>query len=194
MVLDGNVEGSSAQPYDLDLAAVAGLPLLALLPELLVVIWQTRTVAGAAGRIAITNGNGVSGNPTVDLISTTAVTAAEYNTLTSVSALGSAFGTQTVNAVKFTVDAVWSFNKCNKCAIATATEVVSMLTMMQGLLMSDMTSSRMHRRFTKHMRQLVLVLVLLLISAVIMEVGATSRAEATEQKGLKLLCTGRFRR
>ena len=34
---------------------------------------QTRTVTGTAGRIAINNGDGVSGNPTIDLITTTTV-------------------------------------------------------------------------------------------------------------------------
>ena len=58
----------------------------------------TRTVLGSATRIAITNGNGVAGNPVIDL-STTAVAAAEYNT----ESLTSAAGSETVNATKFTV-------------------------------------------------------------------------------------------
>ena len=46
---------------------------------------QTRTVTGTPGRISVNNGDGVSGNPTVDLITTT-VSSGDYNTesLTSV--------------------------------------------------------------------------------------------------------------
>ncbi len=124
--LDGTVEGESAQPYDLDLAAVAGLTTTGIIARTSGGNMQTRSVAGTAGRIAINNGNGVSGNPTVDLISTTVVDG-DYNTesLTSVSALGSnnePFGTQTVNAVKFTVDEFGRLTSATNVPIATATE------------------------------------------------------------------------
>ena len=60
--------------------------------------------------------------------------------------------------------------------------VLSTLAIMQAMLMSDMTSSKMHRRFTKHLHQLVLVLVLLLIPAAILEVGATSRLKQRSRR------------
>ena len=87
---------------------------------------QTRTIAGTAGRISITNGGGISGNPTIDIIATP-VTAGNYNTesLTSVSAVGSSsepFGTETVNAVKFTVDDRGRLTSATNVPIATATE------------------------------------------------------------------------
>ena len=68
----------------------------------------------------------VSGNPTLDII-TTAVTAGNYNTesLTSVSGAGGSgepFGTQTVNASKFTVDAYGRLTSATNVPIATAVE------------------------------------------------------------------------
>ena len=86
----------------------------------------TRTITGTATRIAINDGAGSSGNPTIDLI-TTAVQAGNYNTesLTSVSAVGSnsePFGTETVNATKFTVDAYGRLTSATNIPIATATE------------------------------------------------------------------------
>ena len=73
--LDGTVEGTSAQPYDLDLVAVAGLTTTGIISRTSGGSMATRTVTGTATRIGVTNGDGVSGNPTLDLI-TTAVTAA----------------------------------------------------------------------------------------------------------------------
>ena len=99
--LDGTVEGQSAQPYDLDLAAIAGLTTTGILARASGGNMQTRTVTGTAGRIAINNGDGVSGNPTIDLITTT-ISSGNYNTESLTS---STDGTETVNATKFTVDA-----------------------------------------------------------------------------------------
>ena len=124
--LNGTVEGQSAQPYDLDLAAVAGLTTTGLLSRTSGGVMQTRTIQGSATRIAINNGGGIGGNPSVDLI-TTAVQAGDYNTesLTSVSSAGSnsePYGTETVNATKFTVDAYGRLTNAVNVPIATATE------------------------------------------------------------------------
>ena len=124
--LDGTVEGASAQPYDLDLVAVAGLTTTGIIARTSGGAMSTRTVTGTAGKIQIQNGAGVNGNPTINLITTTVVPG-DYNTesLTSVNAVGSnnePFGTQTVNAVKFTVDEDGRLQSSTNVPIATATE------------------------------------------------------------------------
>ena len=124
--LNGTVEGSSAQPYDLDLKAIADLTTTGMISRTSGGAMATRTITGTATRISVSNGNGVSGNPTLDLI-TTAVTAGNYNTesLTSVSGAGGSgepFGTQTVNATKFTVDDRGRLTSATNVPIATAVE------------------------------------------------------------------------
>ena len=124
--LDGTVEGESAQPYDNDLAAIAGLTGTGIIVRNAAGSAVTRAIGGTATRIQIANADGLAGNPIVDLITTTVV-AGDYNTesLTSVSALGSnnePFGTQTVNATKFTVDAYGRLTSSTNVPIATATE------------------------------------------------------------------------
>ena len=117
--LDTSIEGTGAQPYDADLASLAGLTTTGM-------IIVTRTITGTPSRIAINDGGGINGNPTIDLI-VTAVQAGDYNTesLTSVSAVGSnsePFGTETVNATKFTVDSYGRLTNAVNVPIATATE------------------------------------------------------------------------
>ena len=124
--LNGTVEGSSAQPYDLDLVAISGLTTTGMISRTSGGNMATRTITGTATRISIVNGNGVSGNPTIDLIAT-AVVPGNYNTesLTSVNAVGSSsepFGTQTVNATKFTVDDRGRLTSATNVPIATAVE------------------------------------------------------------------------
>ena len=152
------------------MVAIAGLTTTGIIARTSGGAVSTRTITGTAGRIAINNGNGVSGNPTIDLITTT-ISAGDYNT----ESLTSAAGSQTVNATKFSVDAYGRFTSAATVPIATAVEGTTALLMMQGLLIVDMQLSLMHRRFTKHLNQLVLVLVLLLIPVAILEDGATSR-------------------
>ena len=77
----------------------------------------TRTITGTATRIQISDGGGISANPTIDLI-TTAVTAAEYNA----ASLTSAGGSQTVNATNYTVDGYGRLTASATLPIATATE------------------------------------------------------------------------
>ena len=124
--LNGTVEGSSAQPYDLDLVAVAGLTTTGLISRTSGGAMSTRTIAGTAGRISVNDGGGINGNPTIDIITTT-VTPGNYNTesLTSVSGAGGSgepFGTPTVNAVKFTVDDRGRLTSATNVPIATAAE------------------------------------------------------------------------
>ena len=124
--LDGTTEGASAQPYDLDLVAIAGLTTTGMIARTSGGAMATRTITGTAGKIQINNGAGVNGNPTINLITTT-VTPGDYNTesLTSVSAVGSnsePFGTETVNAVKFSVNEDGRITSSTNVPIATATE------------------------------------------------------------------------
>ena len=115
--LDGTVEGSSAMPYDGDLAAIAGITTTGLIARTSANVMATRTLQGSTSRIAITDGSGIGGNPTIDLI-TTAVTAADYNT----ASLTSVAGSQTVNTTAFTVDDYGRFTAAADIPIATAVE------------------------------------------------------------------------
>ena len=115
--LNGTVEGSSAQPYDLDLVAIAGLTTTGLISRTSGGAMATRTITGTSGRIQVNNGGGIAANPAIDLITTT-VTSGDYNTesLTSVS------GSQTVNATKFSVDDYGRLTSATTVPIATAVE------------------------------------------------------------------------
>ena len=124
--LDGNVQGTSAQPYDSDLTAIGAVTTTGFLSRTGAGSYTTRIINGSAGRIQIAEGAGINGNPIIDLITTTVVDG-DYNTesLTSVSAVGSnsePFGTQTVNAVKFSVDEYGRLTSATNVPIATATE------------------------------------------------------------------------
>ena len=124
--LNGTVEGSSAQAYDLDLVALAGLTTTGFISRTASNTMATRTITGTTGKINVNNGGGLAGNPTLDLATTTVVDG-DYNTesLTSVSAVGSndePFGTETVNAVKFSVDDRGRLTSATNVPIATATQ------------------------------------------------------------------------
>ena len=58
--LDGTVEGSSAQPYDNDLVAVAGLTTTGLVTRSSAGTMVTRTITGTGTRIGITDGGGIN--------------------------------------------------------------------------------------------------------------------------------------
>lgn len=59
--------GSQVQGYDADLTALAALSATGILARTAADTYMLRTFAGTAGRITVTNGDGVSGNPTFDL-------------------------------------------------------------------------------------------------------------------------------
>ncbi|WLW36924.1 structural protein [Synechococcus phage S-8S29] len=124
---------ASAQPYDNDLASLSALTTTGILSRSAPDTIVTRSISGTAGRIQVNDGGGINGNPTLDLIYTTVIpdpstyTQGLYNTesLTSVSAVGAngePFGTETVNAVKFTVDQWGRLTSATNVPIATATE------------------------------------------------------------------------
>lgn len=65
------------QPLDSDLTAIAALASNGLVAKTGSGTAAARTITGTSGRISATNGDGVSGNPTLDLV-TTGVSAASY--------------------------------------------------------------------------------------------------------------------
>jgi phage-related tail fiber protein len=72
---------TDAQPLDSDLTAIAGLTTTGIIVRTSDGAADTRTITGTAGNISVTNGDGVAGNPTLNLI-TTGVGAGEYTKLT----------------------------------------------------------------------------------------------------------------
>lgn len=61
------VVGTDVQAFDSDLSATAGLTGTGLISRTGSGTQATRTVAGTSGRLTVTNGDGVSGNPTLDI-------------------------------------------------------------------------------------------------------------------------------
>lgn len=61
-----SLDFSAVQPIDSDLTAVAGLSTTGLITRTGTGIATTRTLLAGSGKITITNGDGVSGNPTID--------------------------------------------------------------------------------------------------------------------------------
>jgi len=57
------------QALDADLTAILGLSSTGIAVRTATDTWAQRTIAGTSGRVTMTNGDGVSGNPTVDLAS-----------------------------------------------------------------------------------------------------------------------------
>lgn len=90
---------STYQPLDADLTSIAALTAAGFLVRTTGTTWIHRTVAGTAGQITVTNGDGVSGNPTISLPAT--ITQA-----TTVNGLTIADVTDTTKKVTFSVAGV----------------------------------------------------------------------------------------
>lgn len=63
--------GTQVQAYDADLAALAALSATGILARTAADTYILRTFTGTAGRLTVTNGDGISGNPTFDLATVT---------------------------------------------------------------------------------------------------------------------------
>ncbi len=63
----GVVIGTDVQAFDADLTALAALAANGMLARTASNTYALRTITGTAGRLTVTNGDGVSGNPTLDL-------------------------------------------------------------------------------------------------------------------------------
>lgn len=66
---------------DADLNAIAALPSTGIAVRTAADTWAQRTILGTAGRVAVTNGDGVAGNPAIDLASGVA-TPGTYSSVT----------------------------------------------------------------------------------------------------------------
>ncbi|AOO16221.1 hypothetical protein RW040709_094 [Cyanophage S-RIM12_RW_04_0709] len=127
--LDGSATSDTtlAQPWNANLEAISDETGTGLYSKTAAGVVETRLITGAAGQIVITDGGGISGNPLVSLSVQANVVPGDYNTesLTSVSQAGSGgepFGTETVNATKFSVDDKGRLTTVTNVPIATATE------------------------------------------------------------------------
>jgi len=127
--LDGSATSDTtlAQPWNANLEAISDETGTGLYSKTAAGVVETRLITGAAGQIVITDGGGISGNPLISLSVQSNVVPGDYNTesLTSVSQAGSGgepFGTETVNASKFSVDDKGRLTTVTNVPIATATE------------------------------------------------------------------------
>lgn len=81
-VTNGNgVSGNPTLALANDLSALEGLATTGFGARTATDTWTTRTIAGTAGRITVSNGDGISGNPTLDLA--TAGTVGTYVSVTT---------------------------------------------------------------------------------------------------------------
>lgn len=70
-----------AQPQSAALTALAAMATSGLMVRTGTNTYTARTITGTTGRVTVSNGNGASGNPTIDL-NTSGVTAGTYNSVT----------------------------------------------------------------------------------------------------------------
>jgi len=83
--------GTDVQAFDDDLSALAGLSSTGLAVRTASNTWAQRTVTGTTNQVTVTNGDGVSGNPTISLPSTVAITTLQLNNATLAAADATAY-------------------------------------------------------------------------------------------------------
>jgi hypothetical protein len=132
-VSNGNgVSGNPTLALANDLAALEGLASTGIAVRSAADTWVQRSVAGTAGRISVTNGDGVSGNPTVDLVGSIVapgtygeVTVDQYGRVTAGTAPSAVtqLGVSLANATGATIEkfkAVYKTTTSNQVAKANA--------------------------------------------------------------------------
>lgn len=66
----GRILNTTKQPLDADLTAISALTTTGILARTATDTWALRTITGTTNRILVNNGDGISGNPTVDIAGT----------------------------------------------------------------------------------------------------------------------------
>ena len=127
--LDGSATSDPdlAQPWNPNLEAISDETATGFYVRTGAGTLEVRQILAESADIVVSNGTGVSGNPNLSLAVQAGLTAGDYNTesLTSVTQAGGngePFGTETVNAVKFTCDNHGRLSSATNVPIATATE------------------------------------------------------------------------
>lgn len=77
----GLAVGTNVQAYSAELAGLAALASNGIVARTASGAYSARTLAGSAGRVSVTNGDGVSAAPVVDLV-TSGISAGTYTCLT----------------------------------------------------------------------------------------------------------------
>lgn len=117
-----------------DLLGVEGLAGTGLAVRTATDAWTTRTLTGTAGRVTVTNGDGVSGNPTADLVAS-GVTAASYGSASAVAA--------------FTVDAYGRITVAGSTAIALAGSAITSGTVADARIAATIARLNVSQTFTQ---------------------------------------------
>lgn len=106
-----------AQPLDSTLTAIAGLTQLGIISRTTSSTVAVRTITGTTGEINVDDGDGIDGNPTINLIDTTVVSGT-YNS----PSLTRTSGDSTVNATKLIIDSKGRITEAVDHPIALASE------------------------------------------------------------------------
>ena len=114
---------ADAQPADAELQALADMTGFGLISRTGAGTLANRQIAVSAGRLLVSNGTGVSGNPLLDLADTPVVVGS-YNPVGNLDTplVSVTTGDETVNTTNFTVDRYGRLTAASTSAIATATQ------------------------------------------------------------------------
>ena len=114
---------ADAQPADAELQALADMTGFGLISRTGAGTLANRQIAVSAGRLLVSNGTGVNGNPLLDLADTPVVVGS-YNPVGNLDTplISVTTGDETVNTTNFTVDRYGRLTAASTSAIATATQ------------------------------------------------------------------------
>ena len=114
---------ADAQPSDAELQALADMTGFGLISRTGAGTLANRQIAVSAGRLLVSNGTGVNGNPLLDLADTPVVVGS-YNPVGNLDTplVSVTTGDETVNTTNFTVDRYGRLTAASTSAIATATQ------------------------------------------------------------------------